>query len=539
MMSKIKKLKGQYQIIALAIILLVLITVGASYAYLGNNIDPSQVTKIEATVGDMENFIYTPGVNLSLTGNSVGYTGLTNPQATLIAGTNTTTIDSTYNVYFRVISNDFEYTDTVNKPAELLLKVVDPSGTEITTIPGLNYVTSGGVSGFDITEFNTFAAVYEGYAISTDNTTTGITQEWDISVTYVDLTHDQTANNGKTFEADVILKNGKFENNLKTAILANNGGVTQIEAKGEPWLNKASTTQEHFDSLSTADQLYYTVDTGMYAALDDYGTSYYFRGAVDNNWVKFAGYYWRIVRITGDGSIKLMYDGTTNPTEAKKVSGSDDEIINEKFASNISGAEYSGYMYTIDEQHGSNVDSYIKNVIDNWYNFNLKYYDNYLADTIFCNDRTVSYGLGIGFADSGFSSVNRLEGESRTGPTLICPDQRDAYTVDDEINGNGYLTNKVGLITADEVVYAGITVSSSAFFGKGDFNYMYRASLWTMTPNEIEDNWMYNHIVSHGKLARSSVTSANNIVPVVSLVPNTLATGTGTWSDPYIVSGLE
>ena len=54
-----------------------------------------------------------------------------------------------------------------------------------------------------------------------------------------------------------------------------------------------------------------TADEGMYKVEDDLGMSYYFRGAVENNYVKFAGYWWRIVRINGNGSIRLIYDGTS------------------------------------------------------------------------------------------------------------------------------------------------------------------------------------------------------------------------------------
>src|SRR5699024_9999363 len=54
-----------------------------------------------------------------------------------------------------------------------------------------------------------------------------------------------------------------------------------------------------------------TTNEGIYAAQDDYGTSYYFRGATENNYVYFAGYYWRIVRINSDGTLRLIYDGTS------------------------------------------------------------------------------------------------------------------------------------------------------------------------------------------------------------------------------------
>ena len=50
---------------------------------------------------------------------------------------------------------------------------------------------------------------------------------------------------------------------------------------------------------------------GMYADNDDDGKTYYYRGSVAGNYVKFAGFYWRVIRVNGDGTVRLIYDGTT------------------------------------------------------------------------------------------------------------------------------------------------------------------------------------------------------------------------------------
>ena len=84
-----------------------------------------------------------------------------------------------------------------------------------------------------------------------------------------------------------------------------------------------------------------TTNEGLFKTQDDLGTSYYFRGAVDNNWVKFGkdssgkDIYWRIIRINGDGSIRMIYTGTTAPTESTKVvmTGPGTQIGTSKFNS--------------------------------------------------------------------------------------------------------------------------------------------------------------------------------------------------------------
>ncbi len=94
---------------------------------------------------------------------------------------------------------------------------------------------------------------------------------------------------------------------------------------------------------------------GIYPIADDYGTSYYYRGAANNNWVSFAGYYWRILRVAGNGGIKLVYSGSTAPTSAEAVvkTGSDTYIASMTWTStNAKNNAYAGYMYTLGEQHG-------------------------------------------------------------------------------------------------------------------------------------------------------------------------------------------
>ena len=136
-------------------------------------------------------------------------------------------------------------------------------------------------------------------------------------------------------------------------ILNDNGGREYIESKGTP----------NFSMIATTDE-------GMYATLDNDGTSYYYRGAVDNNWLYFAGYYWRIIRINGDGSIRMIYNGTTT-----NQTGEDTQIGINQFTNGTGSSYYVGYTYVEGLQRptelNSGTDNAMKEYLDNWYLQNL------------------------------------------------------------------------------------------------------------------------------------------------------------------------
>lgn len=131
-------------------------------------------------------------------------------------------------------------------------------------------------------------------------------------------------------------------------------------------------------------------------APDAYGTSYYYRGNVQNNYVKFANFYWLIVRINGDGSVRIIYDGTV--AHANGEESTDRTIGNSKYNYSDIDNAYAGYMYgtpgssTYEETHANVNDSEIKKYIDTWYENNIKTskYENYLVDNVFCNNRSIS-----------------------------------------------------------------------------------------------------------------------------------------------------
>ena len=270
---------------------------------------------------------------------------------------------------------------------------------------------------------------------------------------------------------------------------------------------------------------------GIYESVDDWGTSYYYRGAVNNNWVKFAGFYWRIIRINGDGSIRMIYNGTSTNTTVTST------MINSSKAFNPSynRSEYVGYMYTTNQQHGNTTNSPIKDVVDSWYSSNLaSYADKVSTEAGFCGDRNMASGSSWSSTPSStiyYAARERLF--TNKTPTLKCSNSNDLYTTSSSSKGNKALSNSVGLITADEVSMAG------GVYGQTNQSYyLYNNQYyWTMSPFFFDGFAVVFGVFSNGSLIDANVSNSTpSVRPVINIANNvTIKSGDGTSDNPYIV----
>ena len=289
---------------------------------------------------------------------------------------------------------------------------------------------------------------------------------------------------------------------------------------------------------------------GIYKTKDDFGDSYYFRGDVENNYVYFAGFYWRIIRINGDGSIRMIYAGTSAHENGYDDSSTKDTSIGtSEFNSSYNDNAYVGYMRgatgasTYEATHTNTTNSTIKTVLDNWYVANIKDTTNekYVVDAIYCNDREVSSGTGIGTTSTAtdYKAYNRLV-ENKT-PTLKCSQVNDRFTKSAAVSGvtgNGKLTNAIGLITADEVAYAGGLYFDYQSDGstRNSKYYLYTDNFyWTMSPSRYTDSYAVEFFVSAlGDLLDNNVNEYRGAVrPVLSLSSGALSSGSGKKTDPF------
>ena len=286
---------------------------------------------------------------------------------------------------------------------------------------------------------------------------------------------------------------------------------------------------------------------GIYASEDDFGTSYYFRGAVENNYVYFAGFYWRIIRINGDGSIRMIYAGTSPHENGYNDFSTNDTIIGiSEYNSSYNDNAYVGYMYgtpgstTYDATHSNTNDSTIKTLVDDWYRSHLSRSSYAIADTIYCNDRSITpvysfTGTGIGIEDTAYSNLKRNWIDHT--PSLKCTNINDRFTVENNI-GNTALTYPVGLITLDEAAMAGgLTYNPYSYITNTDY-YLYTGDwYWTMTPDAFAAGYAFvGYVNSGGRLEYSRVDgNGHGARPVVSLNSDAISRGSGTMIDPFVV----
>ena len=216
---------------------------------------------------------------------------------------------------------------------------------------------------------------------------------------------------------------------------------------------------------------------------------YYYAGNTTNNWVKFANFYWRIIRTNHDGSIKLLYAGTSPDTTSGNIGES-------KFNPSNNSPKYVGYKYgeetSLDTIRNNTTNSAIKTYVDNWYKNNLINYTKYLSTSaVYCNDR--SLGTGQTYSTNSlfeFASYYRMDyntNGAKANPSYNCTDRRDAFSVD---NTSAKLTYPVSLMTTDEMAFAGgvayiKTNTSYAWFISNSAGSQVSSSWWSLSP----DGW--------------------------------------------------
>ncbi len=344
----------------------------------------------------------------------------------------------------------------------------------------------------------------------------------------------------KLEDNQILYAKWKKESGINTTLEVLNKTIKS----GSPTLKNPSTTDETYN--------------GLYALADDYGTSYYYRGAVQDNYVQFAGFYWRIIRVNGDGTLRIIFDGTKAHNNGE--SNTDRlALTNQKFNVICDDAKYEGYMYspngtassTSKSQAQTNtVSSNVKTVLENWYKQNIydKGYDSYISDSIFCNDRSTitsaetpnwsaNTGLGYGNNSTAYGAYKRfINNKSNPTPKLKCENKNDAFTKNDTSRGNGALSQKVGMITVDEIVLAGsgqVSTSNNKY-------YLYKGNwYWSLSPSNFSGSYggMFG-VLESGSMNADYVNEEGGIAPVINLTADFASDmiGNGSISNPFRAS---
>ena len=336
----------------------------------------------------------------------------------------------------------------------------------------------------------------------------------------------------QNFNIAIINENDyKPEALLRNMIISQNGGLEIIDAKASP----------NFAAISN------TSDTGVYKMEDDYGSSYYFRGnkALLNNNLIFAEHQWKIIRINGDGSIRLIYNGIcSNNTCTINSTGSNTNIITSYWNNIINDNKYVGYMYggasevtstSISEATKNQTNSNVKTVLEEWYKQNISNKGiniiSNIEDKIFCNDRFINEeNKGYGLLLTTYNPNLRIL--QNNTPNLKCLEKKDRFTNSDAKLGNGALTFPVGLLTVDEANIAGNVPSI-----QNNINYLYtQQNYWLFSPSNFDGQFAYNFIINNqGYILNELINNSYGIRPVINLSSSVRALGNGSIENPYLI----
>ena len=339
-------------------------------------------------------------------------------------------------------------------------------------------------------------------------------QEYVLKLEFKETHSNQNSNQEKTFKGKVQI-NKLTDDSIATTILRNMPIQTTEPDFDKPSpLLKCEGFREVYDSSCLSNK--FTEEdngNGLFAAPDNDGTSYYFRGKVDNNNVKFANKNWKILRINGDGTIRLILK-------------------------DIGGPEKSRYGATNLNSPGSYEASEIKKVLDQWYNDTLVNFDDKISLTTYCNDTSINcyaddYMVPCGFGDEKIS--------------LVCPAPTD-YQSTQTHNYGGALKLKIGTLNYDEAIMSGMSMYSAMYDGYevGD-NYLkslldnsskfYTMSpvYYSMSPAHLGVYYISNAVIYKGDYEYDG-SEVLNVIPVINLNANVKFTGSGTTADPYTIN---
>jgi len=524
--------KKQKRVMIYVMIISLICVVGVSYAFFTAGMSSETSTTVRADAGTMK-ITYSGGANINLAGiypkDDVWAT-----KTITVTGNNTTDAEMYYKLTLVVDSNTFKTDDPLQYE---LVSTNDSTNGEI--IPN--------ISKTDIT--GTSIELGSGHFAKANNAK----HTYLLKIYYPKKATSQNANQGAAFSAHVEIA----PVNVNSSVI--NAPKGWNEAKEGTLLASLRDSNTLKTPITTPGAAVSTASEALLASTeDDYGTSYYFRGAVKNNYVEFANKCWRIVRVGGDGSVKLILHNDNTAKAANPCNSANNSTsaafarysgitYKSVFNTNHNDNAYVGFMYgtagssTYEATHANTNKSRILTNLETWYNNNLKTYESVIDDTAWCTDKTnvtdttydpFSWGdvNGLGYAKNKtyYGATQRLisinGSAGGTGPSLKC-------------NGElSKITSKIGLVTADELAFAGYVYNlqntTTYLQENATDTYWYSLSPFCFS-GDYSNIWIVNGGSSY--YVNYFANNTGGVRPSISLKSTTNVTGEGTSSSPFVV----
>lgn len=510
--------------------------IGFTYAYIGTRILGNSNSKNMSFTSKKVSVTYKEISNTS-SGETIspGYQYLK-----IFTATNTGNVEVKYHIYLDEVENDF-------------IRVQDITYT-LYRKSGNNTITSSNLSSAEVIASGTFPIINQ--YIKTDEVLTkpNDVYTYALKINYNTSTESQDSDSGHVFGFKVQLHTNKDEtygeNTLAYNVIKNAIGVTDTQEKAGTAKYRPTPTTALVTAISSS------TEADLSQTIDDYGKTFYFRGNVKNNYVNFANKCWRIVRILGDGSVKLVLEDKDVTCDSSSYTGN--FVIG---YGNFGYTEYARGSLTASDGVTNPSTKYIKNYLNgndssmakafstfqntftstqisklksgNWCFSDKAYIDSTTNPTELSTQEVLDYivkNTGTGF---DYDSQARIVGKTKTA-TLKCNG-----TILEEFSDNTVMY--VAALTADEIVYAGAKVSSS------NKNYWlinkYHASskfyFWTLSPNMYYNNKDYAYRVHYYGFLDPDLSvsgTSGRFRPSIQLVSGiTVSKGIGTSTSPYVI----
>ena len=371
----------------------------------------------------------------------------------------------------------------------------------------------------------------------------GVTQNYTIEFKYAnDESVDQSDDMGKKLSGTLFITEG-----TEDIYAGYEEGTLGYQIMGDNPTRETRNTYNAVFTNNTTGTLFTATEKNVHNTTDT--TVYYYAGNTTKNWVKFAGYYWRIIRTNADGSVRMLYSGT----EAEGTTGTNGMInTSTAFNSTYNNPMYVGYMYgtsgSLVNNRKNTTNSTIKDKIDTWYIQNMTSYTKYLSTTaVYCNDRNLASGSTYS-TSSHFEYAPGARVYTNYAPTYDCTEASDAFSGS---NTSAKLTYPIALMTADEIMRAGgkgntILTSPYAWYYLNSANGSITGSTWwwLLSPNYWDGSHASVFDVGGssypGNLDNGYVGSTDGVRPAISLKSCVKTSGgDGSASDPYTIKETE